>query len=129
VAGGSLLPSGNYASTALALNGLYSFTAFGREDIRTYEGLDIIWLTEVDIDFEPDAQERSFSGTGPRARRLRAAVGDVRCRLAVLRPRSTDEARRFEAPRSVWSLLYRRCRLGDLPVLRNLHRICAVQRV
>jgi outer membrane protein W len=62
VAGGSLLPSGNYASTALAFNGLYSFNAFGREDIRTYVGLGIAWLTEVDIDFEQGGQELSYSG-------------------------------------------------------------------
>jgi opacity protein-like surface antigen len=62
--GGGSLPSGNYASTALAFNGLYSFNLFGREEIRTYVGLGVAWLTEVDIDFEQDGQELSYSGDG-----------------------------------------------------------------
>lgn len=64
LAGGSSLPSGNFASTALALNGLYSFNLFGREEVRTYVGLGVAWLTEVDIDFEQGGQELSYSGDG-----------------------------------------------------------------
>ena len=64
LAGGSALPSGNFASTALALNGLYSFNLFGREEVRTYVGLGVAWLTEVDIDFEQGGQEVSYSGDG-----------------------------------------------------------------
>jgi len=64
LAGGSSLPSGNFASTALALNGLYSFNLFGREEVRTYVGLGVAWLTEVDIDFEQGGQEASYSGDG-----------------------------------------------------------------
>jgi opacity protein-like surface antigen len=64
LAGGGSLPSGNFASTALALNGLYSFNLFGREEVRTYVGLGIAWLTEVDIDFEQGGQEASYSGDG-----------------------------------------------------------------
>jgi outer membrane autotransporter protein len=64
LAGGGSLASGNYASTALALNGLYSFNLFRREEIRTYVGLGVAWLTEVDIDFEQDGQELSYSGDG-----------------------------------------------------------------
>jgi opacity protein-like surface antigen len=64
LADGGSLPSGNFASTALALNGLYSFNLFGREEVRTYVGLGVAWLTEVDIDFEQDGQEVSYSGDG-----------------------------------------------------------------
>ena len=64
LSGGSSLPSGNFASTALALNGLYSFNLFGREEVRTYVGLGVAWLTEVDIDFEQGGQEISYSGDG-----------------------------------------------------------------
>jgi len=64
VTGGGSLPSGNFASTALALNGLYSFNLFGREEVRTYVGLGVAWLTEVDIDFEQGGQELSYSGDG-----------------------------------------------------------------
>ena len=64
LAGGGSLPSGNFASTALALNGLYSFNLFAREEVRTYVGLGVAWLTEVDIDFEQGGQEASYSGDG-----------------------------------------------------------------
>ena len=64
LAGGSSLPSGNFASTALALNGLYSFNLFGREEVRTYVGLGVAWLMEVDIDFEQGRQQASCSGDG-----------------------------------------------------------------
>jgi opacity protein-like surface antigen len=64
LAGGGSLPSGNFASTALALNGLYSFNLFGREEVRSYVGLGVAWLTEVDIDFEQGGQEISYSGDG-----------------------------------------------------------------
>ena len=61
---GGSLPSGNFASTSLALNGLYSFNLFGSEKVRSYAGLGLAYLTEVDIDFEQGAQETSFSGDG-----------------------------------------------------------------
>lgn len=61
---GASLPSGNYASTALALNGLYSFNAFGSEKVRTYLGAGVAWLTEVDVDFERGGDEQSYSGDG-----------------------------------------------------------------
>ena len=62
--GAGTLPSGNFASTAFALNGLYSFNLFGREEVRTYVGLGLAYLTEVDIDFEQGNQESSYSGDG-----------------------------------------------------------------
>jgi hypothetical protein len=52
LAGIGALPSGNYASTGLALNGLYSFNAFGSEEVRTYVGAGPAWLTEVELDGE-----------------------------------------------------------------------------
>jgi outer membrane protein len=64
LADGGSLPSGNYASTAVALNGYYTFNMFGREEVRTYVGLGVAWLTEVDIDFEQGGQELSYSGDG-----------------------------------------------------------------
>jgi opacity protein-like surface antigen len=64
LADGGSLPSGNYASTGVALNGLYSFNLFGREEVRTYVGLGLAWLTEVDIDFEQGGEELSYSGDG-----------------------------------------------------------------
>lgn len=62
-AGGSL-GGGDYASTAFALNGLYSFNLVGSEKVRTYLGLGAAWLTEVDIDFRQSGREVSYSGDG-----------------------------------------------------------------
>lgn len=78
-----LLPSGNYASTALALNGLYSFNAFGSEKVRTYLGAGVAWLTEVDIDFEQGGQEASYSGDGIGLQLLGGARYDIGDRLFV----------------------------------------------
>lgn len=63
-AGVGPLPSGNYASTGVAVNGLYSFNAFGSDKVRTYVGAGLAWLTEVDIDFEQGGNELSYSGDG-----------------------------------------------------------------
>ena len=54
--------SGNYASTGFALNALYEFDLFGSPRARTYLGAGLVALTEVDVDFETPAGERSFSG-------------------------------------------------------------------
>jgi opacity protein-like surface antigen len=54
---------GNYASTSIAINGLYDFDLFGSKRARSYAGLGAVYLTEVDIDFEQGATERSFSGS------------------------------------------------------------------
>ena len=77
------LPSGNYASTALALNGLYSFNAFGSDKVRTYLGAGVAWLTEVDIDFERGGEEASYSGDGVGLQLLGGARYDVGDRLFV----------------------------------------------
>lgn len=60
--GGGTSGEGNYASTAFALNGIYTFNLFGRENIRTYVGVGVARLTEVDIDFEQAGREVSYSG-------------------------------------------------------------------
>ena len=59
---GVSLPDGNFASTAFALNGIYSFNLFGRETVRSYVGVGVARLTEVDIDFEQGGREMSYSG-------------------------------------------------------------------
>jgi opacity protein-like surface antigen len=66
VAGGPGLPSGdgNYASTSIAVNALREFDLFGSPRARTYAGLGAVYATEVDIDFESNGVERSFSGSG-----------------------------------------------------------------
>jgi outer membrane autotransporter protein len=58
----ALQGEGNYASTGFALNALYEFDLFGSPRARTYLGAGVVALTEVDIDFETAAGERSFSG-------------------------------------------------------------------
>ena len=54
---------GNYASTSVAINGLYGLALFGSDRARSYVGLGAVYLTEVDIDFEQGATETSFSGS------------------------------------------------------------------
>ena len=58
----ALQGDGNYASTGFAVNALYEFDLFGSPRARTYLGAGLVALTEVDIDFETAAGERSFSG-------------------------------------------------------------------
>lgn len=55
---------GNYASTSIALNALREFDLFGSPRTRTYVGLGAVYATEVDVDFESNGVERSFSGSG-----------------------------------------------------------------
>lgn len=56
--------SGNYASTSIAVNAIYSADLFGTPRGKAYLGLGVVRLTEVDVDFETTAGERSFSGSG-----------------------------------------------------------------
>lgn len=55
---------GNYASTSVALNAIYSVDLFGSPRTTTYFGAGLVRLTEVDIDFDTAAGERSYSGSG-----------------------------------------------------------------
>jgi len=75
--GGSRLGSGNFASTAAALNGFYSFNLLGSEKVRTYIGLGAAWLTEVDIDFTQGGRELSYSGDGFGVQMLAGARYDL----------------------------------------------------
>jgi opacity protein-like surface antigen len=54
---------GDYASTGLALNALYDFDLFGSKHTTTYLGAGVVMLNEVDIDFENNGIERSYSGS------------------------------------------------------------------
>lgn len=56
--------SGNFASTSAALNAIYAFDLFGSPRTSTYVGAGLVRLTEVDIDFDTAAGERSYSGSG-----------------------------------------------------------------
>jgi outer membrane protein W len=69
--------AGNYASTSVAINGLYEFDLLGSPRARTYVGAGLVYLTEVDIDFEQAASERSFSGNGTGVQLLAGARYDI----------------------------------------------------
>lgn len=56
--------SGNFASTSVALNAIYGFDLFGSPRTTTYIGAGVVRLTEVDVDFETSAGERSYSSSG-----------------------------------------------------------------
>lgn len=60
--GTNITGDGNHASTSVALNALYEFDWLGSPRVRTYVGAGLVYLTEVDIDFEAAGVERSFSG-------------------------------------------------------------------
>lgn len=55
--------SGNYASTSVALSALYQFNLLGSEKVRSYLGVGVARLTEVDIDIERAGTELSYSGS------------------------------------------------------------------
>lgn len=55
---------GNYASTSLAVNALRDFDLFGSPRARSYAGLGAVYATEVDVDFERNGVEQSYSGSG-----------------------------------------------------------------
>jgi len=74
---GTVLEGGDYASTSIALNGLYDFNLFGSEKARSYLGLGLAWLTEVDADFAQPSGEVSFSGDGFGVQLLAGARYDV----------------------------------------------------
>lgn len=53
---------GDYSSVAIGVNGLYDFNLFGSDKTRAYVGAGIAWLQEIDIDFEENGVESSYSG-------------------------------------------------------------------
>lgn len=55
---------GNYASTTVAVNALREFNLLGSTRTRTYAGIGAVYVTEVDVDFERNGVEQSFSGSG-----------------------------------------------------------------
>ncbi|MCE3002323.1 MAG: outer membrane beta-barrel protein [Xanthomonadaceae bacterium] len=55
---------GNYASTSVALNAIYAFDLFGSPRTTTYIGAGLVRLTEIDLDVDTPAGERSYSGSG-----------------------------------------------------------------
>ncbi len=61
ISGLGTFTEGDYSSVAIAVNGLYDFDLFGNEKIKTYVGGGIGWLQEIDIDFEQNGVEQSFS--------------------------------------------------------------------
>ena len=75
---------GNHAATSLALNVLREFDLVGRPSVRTYLGLGVVRLTEVDIDFESAGQpEQSFSTSGTGWQVLAGARYDLGARWFV----------------------------------------------
>ena len=51
----------DYSSLTFAANGYYDFNLFGSDKARAYAGAGIAWLQEIDIDFEQNGVEQSFS--------------------------------------------------------------------
>lgn len=60
---GAPVGDGNYASTSVAVNGLYDFDLLDSGRARSYVGLGAVYLTEIDIDFEQGSTELSYSGS------------------------------------------------------------------
>jgi hypothetical protein len=58
--GVTLAGDSNYASTSIALNGLYDFNLFGDSKVKTYAGAGLVYLSEVDFDFETSDTEQSL---------------------------------------------------------------------
>jgi len=75
--------SGNYASTSVAVNGLYDFNLFGSDKVRSYAGVGLAWLTEVDVDFATAGGEESYTGDGFGVQFLAGARYDVGERVFV----------------------------------------------
>lgn len=59
---GQKFNDGNYASNIFYLNGVYYLSP--ERKWNPYLGLGLIWVQEIDIDFEQGGSERSFSDSG-----------------------------------------------------------------
>ena len=62
VTGLGTFTDGDYSSVAIGVNGLYDFNLFGTDKARAYVGGGVAWLQEIDIDFEENGVESSYSG-------------------------------------------------------------------
>ena len=62
IAGFGTFTDGDYSSVAIGVNGLYDFELFGSEKMKAYVGAGVAWLQEIDIDFEENGVENSYSG-------------------------------------------------------------------
>lgn len=51
---------GDFASLSLGLGALYDFRPFGNERLRAYAGGSVVFVQEIDIDFEVGGSETSF---------------------------------------------------------------------
>ena len=51
---------GDFASLGFGLSALYEFNLFGDERVKSYAGAGVVFVQEIDIDFEIDGQETSF---------------------------------------------------------------------
>lgn len=51
---------GDFASLSIGFSGLYDFDLFGQPSIRSYVGAGVVFIQEVDIDFETAGVETSF---------------------------------------------------------------------
>ncbi len=53
---------GDFSSLGVGLNGAYQFNLLGNPAVQSYAGAGIVWFQEIDIDFEGEGPERSYSG-------------------------------------------------------------------
>lgn len=69
---GTFYDEGNYASNIFYLNGYYFFE--NESDWSPYLGVGLGWVQEIDIDFEQNGTELSYSESGPLAYQLLAGI-------------------------------------------------------
>ena len=53
---------GDFSSLGVGLDGAYQFNLLGNPAVQSYAGAGIVWFQEIDIDFEGEGPERSYSG-------------------------------------------------------------------
>lgn len=69
---GTVYDEGNYASNIFYMNGYYFFDS--KSAWSPYFGLGLGWVQEIDIDFEQNGSELSYSESGPLAYQLFAGI-------------------------------------------------------
>lgn len=60
LAGVGTSTEGDFASLSLGASALYDFNLFGSEDVTSFVGAGVVFVQEIDIDFEVNGQETSF---------------------------------------------------------------------